>query len=70
MWKIKQRLCPSKDLYNVPVAKLNKEGDLISTKKDLLDLHKTEYKFRLRHRQMEPAMINLRVLKENLFDLD
>ena len=67
MWKVKQRVCPKQDVA-YPVAKINKDGQMVSGKKELKKLYVDTYKERLKHRDMKPGYEQLRNLKENLFD--
>ena len=68
MWKIKQRVCP-KSIDSTVTAKINSEGQLITSRTGLLNLYKTEYQSRLRHRQIEPRYEQLMKYKETLFNL-
>ena len=68
MWQVKQKVCPKiEPVY--PVAKLNKNGDLVSNRTELKTLYSETYSERLRHRTIKPVYSQLKQLKENLFDL-
>ena len=67
MWGLKKKLnLSSKD---VPSAKLDKDGNLITTKNGLLDLYRSTYMDRLTPKEIRPEYLNLKELKENLFEL-
>ena len=55
--------------YDVPSAKKEKSGNLITTKTGLLALYKSTYMDRLSHKQILPEYEQLKVLKDNLFEL-
>ena len=67
MWGLKKKLNLSST--NVPSAKLDKDGNLITTKNGLLALYKNTYIDRLSHKQIRPEYEDLKKLKENLFEL-
>ena len=48
MWKVKQKVCP-KIGSNLPVAKLDEEGNLVSNSSEMKNLYVRVYKHRLRH---------------------
>ena len=62
MWKIKQKVCPKKDV-SYPVAKIDSNGDLITNKSELKILYANTYKDRLRHREIKPEYQILKQLK-------
>ena len=68
MWKVKQKLCP-KNSENVPVAKKDKSGNLVSNRVELKDLYVNVYKDRLRTRTIGPEYSQLKEQKEYLFNL-
>ena len=68
MWKVKQKVCPAIETM-CPVAKMNKDGELISNRNDLKILYAETYKEKLRHRTINPNYAQLKMLKENLFSL-
>ena len=68
MWKLKQKFNPCCS-SSVGLAKLNSDSELVSNKRELLSLYKSEYFKRLSHRNIEPKYEYLKQLKENLFEL-
>ena len=68
MWKVKQKVCP-KISSNLPVAKLDGDGNIISNLSELKDLYVRVYKHRLRHREIQPGLELIKELKENLFKM-
>ena len=54
---------------DVPSAKKDAEGNLVTSKNGLLKLYKDTYKDRLSHRPIRPEYEKLKQLKEQLFDL-
>ena len=67
MWGLKKKLnLSSKD---VPSAKKDKTGNLITTQNGLLALYKNTYMERLSHKEIRPEYETLKILKENLFQL-
>ena len=68
MWKVKQKVCP-KVKNSVPIAKLDEEGNLVSNGSELKELYVRAYKYRLRHRDINPEFSKLKELKENLFEM-
>ena len=68
MWKIKQKVCPKKDV-SYPVAKIDSNGDLITNKSELKILYANTYKDRLRHREIKPEYQILKQLKNGLFSM-
>ena len=54
---------------NLPVAKYDESGNLISNFDEMKNLYVRVYKHRLRHRDIKPGFEQLRELKENLFKM-
>ena len=67
MWKVKQNICPKFEV-NIPVAKMDESGNLISNQDELKKLYVNTYQYRLRHREMTPTFSYLKNLKDNLFE--
>ena len=67
LWRMKQKLCPSV-APSYGLAKFNSKSELVSNRRDLLNLYKNEYVERLSHRNMNAEFEQLRILKENLFE--
>ena len=67
MWKIKQKVCPRYEV-DIPVAKIDSLGNLISNQDQLKTLYVDTYTYRLRHRNMKPNFAHLKSLKDNLFE--
>ena len=66
MWRLKQKVCPKNN--DPPMAKKNKEGELISNPDKLKQLYVETYKERLRHRVIRPGYKQLETLKTFLFN--
>ena len=67
MWGLKKKL--NLGSQNVPSAKKDKSGNLITTKNGLLALYKQTYVDRLSHKPIREDYEQLKELKENLFKL-
>ena len=67
MWGLKKKL--NLNSNDVPSAKKDKSGNLITTKNGLLALYKSTYMDRLSHKPILPEYEQLKVLKESLFEL-
>ena len=64
-WKLKQKLRPnSKD---PPMAKNDKDGNLITSPEGIKSLYLEAYKTRLKHREMKPELFDLYLLKTELW---
>ena len=67
MWGLKKKL--KLQSSDVPSAKKDKAGNLITTPNGLLALYKSTYIDNLSHKQIRPEYEQLKQLKENLFSL-
>ena len=67
MWGLKKKL--QLGTPNVPTAKKDKSGNLVTTKNGLLALYKQTYMERLSPKDIKPEYDALKNLKENLFQL-
>ena len=67
MWQLRRRI--SNKNSDVPVAKMNENGILITEPSQILKLYENTYKNRLRHRQIRPQLSLMYTLKMNLFAL-
>ena len=67
MWQLKKKLGVKKK--DVPVAKMNDKGELVTNSLKLKELYEDTYKKRLQHRKMKPELIDMYKLKMNLYDL-
>ena len=67
MWQLKKKIGTQK--YEVPAAKKNKKGELITEQSKLKNLYEETYKQRLEHRKMKPELINMYKMKMELFEL-
>ena len=67
MWQLKKKVCSTDP--ELPVAKKNEHGELVTEPEKLKKLYETTYKKRLEHRQMKPELMNLHKLKMGLFDI-
>ena len=68
MWKLKQKVCPKYESSD-PVAKLDKNGNLICDRSGLKRLYVEVYRERLSHRQIQEEYKTLKINKEFLFEL-
>ena len=67
MWKLKSKLCPRP--LDPPIAKLDKNGDLVTRPEKLLDLYLETYSNRLSHRKMKKEYEDIFYLKNKLWNL-
>ena len=67
MWGLKKKLKLSSQ--DVPAAKIDKSGNLITSKEGILALYKSTYIDRLSHKPIGQEYEQLKELKENLFKL-
>ena len=67
MWKLKQKL--NMKFSETPIAKLDKFGNLITTKQSLLSLYKEEYETRLSSTAPHQGYESLQQMKDYLFKL-
>ena len=67
MWGLKKKL--KLQSSDVPSAKKDASGNLVTTKNGLLALYKSTYMDRLSHKPIRPEYEQLKKLKEKLFEL-
>ena len=67
MWGLKKKL--NLNSSDVPSAKKDKAGNLITSKNGILALYKNTYIDRLSHKSIRPEYERLKELKENLFNI-
>ena len=67
MWQLRKKLCPKNQ--EVPTAKKNSNGKLVTDHFKLKELYENTYKSRLEHRNMKPGLENLYNMKMFLFDM-
>ena len=67
MWKLKKKLFPKHS--EVPTAKKNSTGELVTNPQCLKEIYVETYKKRLSHRSMRPGLEFLEFLKKLLFQL-
>ena len=67
MWKLKQKL--NLKCHKPPTAKLDKNGQTITSKQGLLTLYENEYKERLSEMPPHAGYEDLQILKNYLFNL-
>ena len=65
LWKLKQKLCPKP--CDPPMAKKDKEGNIITSPGLLKKLYLETYKERLRNRDMKEELMEVYFLKEELW---
>ena len=66
MWKLRKKLHPSKQM-DPPMAKLDKDGNLITAPPLIRKLYLETYVDRLRHREMNTEFVELFHLKNELW---
>ena len=67
IWKVLDKISP-KYLSNIPVAKYNHQGKIISSPLEMKQLLSREYKDRLRTRPVRPDMGNIRERRKYIFE--
>ena len=67
MWKLKQKL--NLRGHDPPMAKHDKNGQIIATKKGIIKLYEDEYKSRLAKRPPSKEYEELQIMKQKLFEL-
>ena len=67
MWRLKQKICPRN--IDPPMAKKAANGDLISNPDKLKNLYVDTYKYRLRHRTIQPGLEEIERIKNYLFNI-
>ena len=67
MWGLKKKLNLTSN--DVPSAKKDEAGNLITSRNGILALYKKTYVERLSHKSIKPQYDDLKTLKENLFEL-
>ena len=67
LWKLKRKLCPP--VSDVPMAKRDESGTLVTSPKLLKALYARTYKHRLRSREIKPHLHDIYLLKSELWDL-
>ena len=65
LWKLKKKLCPLKS--DPPMAKLDNNGNLVTTAEALKNLYLETYRTRLKHREMERKYMDIFFLKSELW---
>ena len=68
VWNIKKKVFPKINQVK-PTCKKNRNGQIITNPEALKGLYVETYKLRLRHRPMREDLEELKVLKEELFNL-
>ena len=66
MWNLKKKLC--NQTTEVPMAMLDKGGNIVSGKNSLKSLYKTTYIERLEHKRIEDGWEDIQRMKEELFE--
>ena len=67
MWELKKKL--GKNKTDVPIAKKNKDGKLVTNHAQLKELYKNTYEKRMEHRIIKQELKQMYKLKMNLFSL-
>ena len=67
MWQLKKKICTKTP--EVPTAKKNVNGEIVTEATKLKELYKTTYKTRLQHREMKPELMNMFDKKMELFNI-
>ena len=66
MWSMLKKKFPKTSKQN-PIAKRDKRGNLVTKHEDLKKLYLKTYKLRMRNRPMKQELLDLKIMKENLF---
>ena len=66
-WKLKKKLCPK--IREPPSAKLDSNGKLITSKDEINKLYVETYKSRLQPRKIKKEMEDMKLFKEETFEL-
>ena len=66
LWKLKKRLCPK--TCDPPMAKMDKEGNLITSPQLLKNLYLQTYQERLKNRDMKCTLLDIYFLKKELWN--
>ena len=64
LWKLKQKVCPRS--VDPPMAKKDRDGNLITAPSELKKLYSSTYNYRLRNRKMKAGLIDVYNMKMNL----
>ena len=67
MWKLKKKIF--KKAYELPTAKKNAEGMLITNPEMIRNMYVQTYQERLAHKNIKPYLSNLEMIKDELFTL-
>ena len=67
LWKLKKKLCPLKS--DPPMAKLDNNGNLVTTPEALKNLYLETYRTRLKHRDMDRKYMDIFFLKSELWQI-
>ena len=67
MWRLKRRICPKN--IEPPMSKKNADGKLISTPKELRNLYRETYQYRLRQRDINSDFQEVEIMKNFLFNM-
>ena len=68
MWKLKNKIVKTKS--NTPAAKKDEKGNLITSHNELKNLYEKTYIDRLKHREITKDFEDIKIKKENLFELN
>ena len=66
-WKLKKKIFPRSS--DAPFAVLDSNGNMVTEYENILDVMKEEFKFRLRNREINPELTQLKDLKQYLCEL-
>ena len=67
MWQLKKKIGGKKN--DVPVAKMDQNGKLVTNTLELKELYRNTYMKRMEHRIIKPELLKMYELKMNLFEL-
>ena len=65
VWRLRRKLCPKPT--EQLIAKLDKEGNMVTNPLTIKDIYLEAYVDRLKHRDIIPELENLKILREQLF---
>ena len=67
MWQLKKKIF--KKNSELPSAKIDENGEIVTTAAQLKKLYKNTYENRLKHRKIKPELIKMYTMKMDLFEL-
>ena len=66
VWRLRKKVCPKP--HEQPTAKMDKEGNIVTNPEAIKNIYLEAYIDRLKHREINPNLEELKVLREELFE--